>query len=434
MVYHVLFVVLGVVLLPIVLWRFVFDRRYRTGLRERTGRVEPTADGTSCVWIHGVSVGEVKAASSLIECLQRDFPQLEIVVSTTTTTGRTLAQELYPGVRVIYYPLDFGMFPGRALDRVRPCCVLLMELEIWPNFLWAAARRDLPVAVINGRISERSYRGYRRVLWLLPQLRYTDLFCVQIEAYRERLTALGIAPERVVVTGNMKYDGVLVERFTRGGDRLRNWLSPDGRKVLVCGSTHGREDEWLAAAVAEISRDRGQPIRLVTVPRHPERATAVVDSLRSVGLAPVLWSQCDDGQTLPALTDESVVVIDAIGRLEWFYSVCDVAFVGGSLVPHGGQNMMEPAALGKPVVFGPHTDNFRADVDLLLAANAAVQIKAPAGLVPALKRLLDDTDERERIAARVLSVIRNNQGATARTLGLIDPMLRGGIEPTATSA
>ncbi|MCA8943454.1 MAG: 3-deoxy-D-manno-octulosonic acid transferase [Planctomycetes bacterium] len=421
--YHSLFGVLGLLLSPVFAWRFVFDARYRTGLRERTGRVDPTPAGQDCVWIHGVSVGEVKAAASLIDRLRREFPELEIVVSTTTTTGRKVAREMYPDVRVIYYPLDFGWFPGRALDRIRPSCVLLMELEIWPNFLWASARRGIPVAVINGRISERSYRGYRLVLRLLPQLRYTDLFCVQIDAYRDRLTALGISPERVVVTGNMKYDGVLLKSPPRDSNGLRRWLSADGRKVLVCGSTHGREDEWVAMAVDELRNRTGETIRLVTVPRHPERAPTVVDALVTLGFEPVCWSACDDGSRLPELSDRSVVVVDTVGRLESFYGVCDVAFVGGSLVPHGGQNMMEPAALGKPVVFGPHTENFRADVELLLDADAAVQISSHDELVPQLIRMFGDPEARVRIGERVLAVIRRNQGATDRTLGLIRPML-----------
>ncbi len=421
-VYHVLVALLAVVFSPVILWRFTFDRRYRIGLRERTGVVPPTPADRRAVWIHGVSVGEVKAAATLIEGLRRDHPELDIVVSTTTSTGQKVARELYPDVRVIYYPLDLGWFPGRALDRIRPCCVLLMELEIWPNFLQAAARRRVPVAVINGRISASSFRGYRFVRWLLPQLRFLGLYCVQTEAYRERLLALGVSSDRIVVTGNMKYDGVLLKSAPDESSVLRDWLTRDGRQVLVCGSTHGREDEWVAAAIGRMESAAGDGVRLVTVPRHPERSTAVVDSLRAHGFRTVRWSECNAGD-LPKLGNSAVVVVDTIGRLETFYGACDVAFVGGSLVPHGGQNMMEPAALGKPTLFGPHTENFRTDVELLLSADAAVQVEGIESLRPALLRLLEDRTERERIAHRAIDVIRSNQGATDRTLGLLRPLL-----------
>ena len=272
--YHLLFVLFLALTLPLLLWRLCFDTRYRTGLLQRSGRapVRPRPAGQRCVWIHGVSVGEVKGAGTLIERLRRDHPDLHIVVSTTTPTGQQVARESYPDVELIYYPLDLLWFPGRALDRVKPDSVLLMELEVWPNFLQATARRHIPVSVINGRISERSFRGYRRVRWLLPQFRYVSMYCVQIQAYRDRLVALGIDPARIRVVGNMKYDAVsvLVAAADESGSRersgdLRSWLSPgEGGLVLVCGSTHGREDEWLAQSVRELEASGQTEVRLVT--------------------------------------------------------------------------------------------------------------------------------------------------------------------------
>lgn len=420
-VYHLLFIVVALVALPILVWRFATDRRYRTGLLERSGRVARTRPGQRCVWIHGVSVGEVRGCADLIARISAAHPEFEIVVSATTSTGYAMARMVYPGARVIYYPIDFGLFPRRALDRIRPDCVLLMELEIWPNFLQAAACRGVPVAVINGRISERSFRGYRYVRWLLPQLRYLGLYCVQIPAYRDRLLRLDVPGSRIVVTGNMKYDGAKLGELPARSAELREWLVPDGWALLVCGSTHGREDEWVARAAREIAA-AGRPLRLVTVPRHPERSPVVDDALTSQGFRPVRWTQCS--VALPELGPNDAVVVDAIGQLEAFYGACDVAFVGGSLVPHGGQNMIEPAALGRAVVFGPHTENFRVDVEMLLSAQAAVRISRPEELAETLERLLGDEVERAGLASRARDVIRSNQGATERTAGILAPLFR----------
>ena len=418
--YQGIFLLAAVVWFPVLLWRLAFDRRYRASFRARTGRVPPLPKARR-VWVHGVSVGEVKNLARLVEAVAARHPDVDIVVSATTPTGFDLARRLYPGRTVVQYPLDFGIFPGRALDRVQPDCVLLMELEIWPNFLQAAARRQVPVAVVNGRISERSFRGYRLARGLLPQFEWIEHYCVQDATYRDRLLALGVEPARIAVTGNMKYDGVSLRGAPAGSAALRRWLAFDERLVLVCGSTHGREEEWLFDALARVSRRLGRPVRLVLVPRHPERAAAVVEALGARGAEVLRWSML--GESRPALGEAAVVLVDTIGHLESFYGACDVAFVGGSLVPHGGQNMLEPAALGRAVVFGPHTWNFRADVELLLGVRAVVQIGGLDELDAALERLLGDQALRAELGERAVALIRGNQGATARTLELIAPLL-----------
>lgn len=427
--YHVVFLLFGVVYAPVALWRIAFDRRYRAALVPRTGRVEPTGGSHPVVWAHGVSVGEVKGLGRLLEAIEEHHPGVEVVVSATTRTGFELAQRLYAPRRVIRYPIDFGLFPGRALDRVRPGCVLLMELEVWPNFLQAASRRGIPVAVVNGRISERSFRGYRMVRGLLPQFDWIDLFCVQNDAYRERLEALGVEPARIAVTGNMKYDSVPLRSAPEDSRRLRGWLAGDGRRVVVCGSTHGHEEEWIAAVVQRVAAALGERVRLVLVPRHPERAPAVVEAVQQGGTALALWSRV--AERLPPLADDQGVLVDTIGHLEAFYGACDVAFVGGSLVPHGGQNMLEPAALGRAVVFGPHVANFRTDVELLLEAGAAVQVRDVAELERTLVDLLRDPARRDELGRRAVELIRANQGATGRTRALIDPLLRHAVRVAA---
>jgi 3-deoxy-D-manno-octulosonic-acid transferase len=415
--YQLLFLLLLVVYSPVILWRSLVDRRYRARFRQRTGRLPRVGDGREVVWIHGVSVGEVKAASNFIAELRQRRPDLQIVISTTTPNGHLIAQKEYPDLPVVFYPLDFGFCPGRALDRIRPCCVLLMELEIWPNFLQAASRRGIPVGVINGRISERTLRGYRRARGLLPQLDLIHVYCVQDRAYQTRLLELGVAAERVHVTGNMKYDSVVMGRHEAEAASLRPWLSAGGQPVLVAGSTHADEELAVLEALSAVRRQHGIDVRTVLVPRHPERASTVCEQLLAAGAQPVRWSEV--AATRPPLAPQAVLVVDTIGQLQGFYAAADVAFVGGSLIPHGGQNMLEPAAQGRAVIFGPHTANFGRDVELLLAADAVVQVPDRATFARELGRLLTDHDARAGLGARARQVIADNQGATARTLDLV---------------
>lgn len=401
-------------------WRLLFDRRYRQGLSQRLGFVPPSTQGKSVVWIHGVSVGEVKAAGSLIDQLTQGRPDLELVISSTTPTGYQLARDLYPHLRVIYYPLDLGPCPGIALGRIRPTCVLLMELEVWPGFLHAADRRSVPVAVINGRISEQSFRGYRLARTFLPQFNLIAMFCMQDEVYRHRLLDLNVDPLRTVVTGNMKYDNVRLGAADPD-PRLRQWLSPDDRPVIVCGSTHGEEELWLAADIATVAQSLGTSMRIVLAPRHPERAPGVRDRLAADGVVCRMWSQ--EGSLGEPLTDDQLVIVDTIGHLEKFYAACDVAFIGGSLIPRGGQNMVEAAAMGKAVMFGPHVSNFRKDVQLLLEADAACQVQDRADLRVRLAVLLADDSLRQGLGERAVALIQHNQGSTERTLEQLDPLL-----------
>lgn len=422
-IYQVVYLLVFLCYGPVLLWRMARWPGYREGFRERMGHVPRTTSTRPVIWIHGVSVGEIKAAGTLIEQLAADYAHAELVISSTTPAGHALARRLHPDRRVIFYPLDFARFPRRALDRIAPACVLLVELEIWPNFLQGAADRGIPVAVVNGRISERSFRGYRRVRGFLPQFDLIDLYCVQDDSYRKRLEALGVDPARIVVTGNTKYDGVLLK--ARGADTrdLRSWLAPEPeRRVLVAGSTHADEEVVLARVTAEVGARLGQPLRLVVAPRHPPRAGAVREALEKTGARARLWSTCH-AQPAPLAADE-ILIVDTIGQLEMFYGACDVAFVGGSLVPHGGQNMLEPAALGKAVVFGPHTGNFRADVQLLLNGAAAIQVVNADDLRERLLELCADPQRRAELGRRAVAVIGANQGATVRTLRRLEPLLR----------
>lgn len=422
-IYQPLFLVAFLVYSPLLLWRMLWDRRYRRGLRERMGGVPELLTDRDVIWVHGVSVGEVKAARNFISLLRERRPDLQLVISSTTPNGHEVARQEHPDLPVVFYPLDLGPFPGRALRRIEPRCVLLMELEIWPNFLQVAHRRGIPVAVINGRISERTFKGYRLARGLLPQLDLIGIYCVQDGSYRQRLLDLGVDAARVHVTGNMKYDSVVMGPPADGSSPLRRWLSPGGELVIVAGSTHADEELWLLEAARAASRTSGAAVRVVLVPRHPERSATVCEQLAAAGERPLRWSGVKDTAALPAIAADDVVVVDVIGQLQRFYAASDLAFVGGSLIPHGGQNMLEPAALGVATLFGPHTTNFHRDVEILLAAGGAIQIEDRAALASELAALCRDPGRRAELGRNARTVIAENQGATARTLDLVTALL-----------
>jgi 3-deoxy-D-manno-octulosonic-acid transferase len=256
----------------------------------------------------------------------------------------------------------------------------------------------------------------------LPQLPLIDRYCVQDQRYASRLRELGVPESSIHVTGNLKYDGVLLKDPPPESATLARWLSPDGRLVVVGGSTHGDEEQTLALATRAVAGRLGKSLRLVLAPRHPERAAGVLERLGALRLACVSWTKLA-GQPLGHLPDDAIVIVDTIGHLEAFYGACDIAFVGGSLVPRGGQNMLEPAALGKPVMFGPHTHNFTTDVRLLAEARAAIEVRDGPDFERQLEVLCRDSALRGEVGRRAVEVIRRNQGATRRTLELLHPLL-----------
>jgi 3-deoxy-D-manno-octulosonic-acid transferase len=370
-------------------------------------------------------VGEVLASRTLVAGIRESMPGWDVAISTTTRSGQEVARRTFPDLFVFYFPLDFSLSTARVLDRVRPAAVVLLELEIWPNFLLSTNRRGIPVFLVNGRITEKSVRGYRWLQRLIPEpLDRIGLYAVQTPVYRDRFLALGVPPGRVFVTGSMKLDTV----DTEGAEALRSEfagilrLSP-GDWVLIAGSTHEDEEEAALSAFRAVA-ERDPRARLVLAPRHLERLGAVEAAVRAAGFRPVRRTALRAGSGAGA---EPVVVLDTMGELRSVYAAADVVFVGGSLVPHGGQNVLEPAGLGKAVLTGPHTWNFEEVVEALASAGGIEVVQDAAALRDAVVRLHGDRGEAARRGAAAREAVLRGKGATKRTLDLVRARLTGAV-------
>ena len=409
-IYDVGWLVAAVVGSPYLLWRSWSRPGFGAGVRERIGGGSSLPAPTRPrVLVHGVSVGEVKAARSLVEELEARYPELEIVISSTTDTGMEVARATYPDHPVTRFPVDLSFCVKRFLRRVAPSFVVLVELEIWPNFLRHCNHNDVPVAVVNGRITEISQSRYFLFRRLLPEFNRISLFCVQSEEYAERFRRLDADPARILVTGNVKVDGLKTGRVEPGEDLKRLLGGKPAQGVLVCGSTHEPEERWLA----EIWRDCVPGMRLILVPRHPPRVSGIVAGLQEAGIEVQRLTELRAGEVTP---DPGVpALVDTIGELESVYALADLVFVGGSLVPHGGQNMLEPAAQARPCLFGPHVRNFRQEALLLLEADAAVQVEDREELARWLPELELDTERARAMGRRAMESVASQRGATAVT-------------------
>lgn len=422
-----------VVFAPYLVYRWASTGRYREGWAEKLRGEAPLRIGNRpCLWFHAVSVGEVLLLRPLIEEMSRRRPSWEIVISTTTSTGLAVARRTFPDLVTFYAPLDFSWATRRAVARIRPTVLALVELELWPNLIRAAKRAGAKVAIINARLSSRSFRGYRRLRRpLRSTLLRIDTVAAQDAAYAARFVELGIPEDRVRVTGSVKFDGLESDRNNAKTRSLRTLLglSPSDL-VFVAGSTMEGEESAVLAAYAAARRQH-PCLRLVLVPRHAERFDRVAEWLERSGQPLVRRSRLD-GPTPPPTpgTVPPVVLIDTIGELGAVWGLADVAFVGGSLLPgRGGQNMMEPAAFGASVMFGPHTANFRETVEQLLRHEAARRVADAEDLTRSLLADLDDPETAANRGAAGRTLVLSQHGAAGRTLAeldrLVDPAAPG---------
>jgi 3-deoxy-D-manno-octulosonic-acid transferase len=406
---------------PWLAYRAFRTRRYRRGLAAKLfGLSESPLPSARPVWFHGVSIGEIHLLRQVIAAFRRRRPYVPCVVSTTTDAGCDEARRCFPDLPVFFYPFDFSWAVRRTLRRVDPALVVLAEGELWPNFLLAARQYGVPVAVINGRMSPRSAARYRRLRWATaPLFACIDLYAAQTAEYAGAVCSLGAAPGRVHVTGSVKYDGAAGDRRNPRTEELRRLLNvADDDLVWVAGSTMAPEEE-IVAGVYRRARQTHPNLRLFLAPRQPDRFDEAADVLRRSG-APFLRRT-----TLTGPPDRgAVVLVDTIGELSALWGLADVAFVGGSLDGRrGGQNMIEPAAYGAAVVFGPHVWNFKEPTIRLIACGAAQQVRDAAELDAAVHVLLADTAARARMGAAARAFVQQQQGATETTVRLLDDLL-----------
>ena len=366
------------------------------------------------IWVHAVSVGESIAAAPMIRALLQRYPSLPITVTCMTPTGSERIQALFanePRIQHCYLPYDLPCAAKRFLDRVQPKLAVIMETELWPNHIHQCARRGIPVALANARLSERSAKGYGRFGKLTqPMLAEMSLFAVQTEAEAQRFRDLGARPETVEVTGSIKFDLTIAPALLQRAAELRAQWQAQERAVWIAASTHEGEDEVVLAAHRQLLANHPDAL-LILVPRHPERFNTVFELCRQQGFATVRRSTGD-----PVTAQTSVLVGDTMGELLFLYALADSAFVGGSLVPNGGHNLLEPAALAKPVLSGPHLFNFLEIAAQLRSAGALQEVEDAEGLALAVQRLFELPSDAQRMAQAGLKVMRTNQGALQRLL------------------
>ena len=427
--YRVLFAVFFWLSAPFYFLKMWRRGNWRPGFGQRFGKysakIKQALTNRHIVWFHAVSVGEVNICTQLIKAIEPRVPNVKIVVSTTTSTGMgELEKHLPSHVTRIYYPVDFRGTTVRSLATVHPEAIVLVEAEIWPNFLWRAFEREIPVFLVNARLSDRSFRGYKRFGFLFRPIfaQFAGVGC-QNEADAARLRELGFRPEAIHVVGNLKFDAAkLNERSLLDVAALLKQIGvAPGRQIIVAGSTHSGEEEILGAILRKL-RPKFPSAFLVVVPRHVERSRDAARGLEKHGLRFMFRSDVNIGTKL-AEGSLDALLVNSTGELRYFYEQADVVFVGKSLTAEGGQNPIEPGALGKAMVYGPNMQNFPAIVAAFAAGNGAVQVQDAAGLEKALEHLLSDEKGRAELGARAKEIVLKNLGAADRTVDMILPHL-----------
>ena len=416
------YVALLLVVSPVLLYRRLVHGKYRDGWGEKLWGRLPERDGSRpCLWLHAVSVGEVNICTQLIQALEPRAPNLKIVVSTTTSTGMGELQRRLPQhIEKIYYPIDGRKIVRRTLSVIHPSAIVLIEAEIWPNFLWHAADRGIPLFLVNARLSGRSFRGYKRFGFLFRPIfnSFAGVGC-QNEADAARLRELGFPADKVHAFGNLKFDAAKLEerRPLDVIDLLSQLGVKKGMPIIVAGSTHAGEEAILADLFLRL-REKFPGLFLVLVPRHFERGKEVGRELESRNVKFVYRSVITP-QTQREPGEVDCLLVNTTGELRFFYEHATVIFVGKSLTAEGGQSPIEPGALGKPMVFGPNMQNFAPIAEAFVKNNGAVQVRDAAELERAIAALLADPDRRNELGKNAIKVVHENLGAISRTVDMI---------------
>ncbi|MBF0417251.1 MAG: 3-deoxy-D-manno-octulosonic acid transferase [Magnetococcales bacterium] len=420
--YYLLLSLLILITLPIWIWRYITTPKYRGTVLRRLGWI-PAAEqapvrGGPRIWLHAVSVGEAMAARALASRITTTFPDCDLLVTTVTRTGQQVVRDKIPEARTHHFlTLDLPFCLNPLIAAIRPSLLVIMETELWPGLFRLLARRGIPICVVNGRISPRSFKRYHAIRWLTRRLLADgSLYLMQSPADAERLIAMGAPPERVQVTGNLKYDQALRPPDPALLQRLEARLSTPSQPVWIAASTHPGEEALLLAIHRTLLNHPLSP-RLILVPRHPERSGEILDLIGQKGLTCQRFSQ------LTGQWDAPLLLVDEIGWLAGLYRLARLVYLGGSLVPRGGQNMLEPASCGVPVLFGPHVFNFRDIAAQLLQAGGAIQVATAPELESRVIGLLESPETCQRMGEAARAIIPANAGALERTLEAIGGLL-----------
>lgn len=423
--YSLLLTVGFIILLPKFALDALSNGKYVTGLKERLGNLSLTKSDNPVVWLHCVSVGEAQAAQSLVRALGQNFPRHDLAISTTTVTGQQMARSLFgEQAAIFYFPIDWAWTVRRAMRMIQPSAVFVMETEVWPRLFRECRKQDIPVALLNGRLSEKSFRRYKLVRSFISRvLNDLTVAAVQTSDDADRFRELGLAKERIKVFGNLKFDSASISTDSGLTEEIRARFAFDkNRPLIVAASTHAPEEMVVLQAFKQ-ARHSHPAARLLVAPRHPERfhevAALLEESVFMVGRRSAPKSDSD--------AQDDIVLLDTIGELRDVYPLADIVFMGGSLIPHGGQNVIEPAAHGICTITGPHTHNFAAVTKAMLDENALIQLTSASDsaseLASVLTQFLSDGKRRHEIGERAKAVCRRNQGATGRSVELISQIL-----------
>lgn len=416
----------AIALIPMLLYRSISQNRYKKGWANRFGKFSRKQPDKKCIWIHAVSVGEVNATKTVVQQLKDKFPDFEIVITTTTDTGFARATTLYGSdLSVFYFPLDFSWIMRHAFKNLNPAICLLMELEVWPNFIQTANKSNVPVVVVNGRISEKSFAGYKKIKLVTRKMfNKLSLILAQTDEYARRFIEIGCPADKTIVTGSLKYDTAQITDKIKGAYELAAKLGIDDERLWVSGGTGNNEEKIIIETFKELkTKSQFNDLRLVIVPRKPERFDEVAKMITDFGYPLIRFSQIKAGTTQSIESKQAVILGDTMGDLRKFYSLATIIFVGRSLVPMGGSDMAEAAALGKCTMFGPHAFNFKQTVDALSSGNGAIVVEDKEQLLLTIRKCLNNPEFAETIAHNGREIIRRHQGATQKTIEQIEKLL-----------
>ncbi len=415
-VYDLLFILFALLYFPCLLIR----GKWHSGFKMRLGNLDHLAaeklEGKPCLWIHAVSVGEVLAIVDLVQKLREVLPQYTIICSTVTKTGNQLAQEkLGDDCTIIYAPLDFSWVVRKFVNTINPKIYISTETEIWPNLYTALHKRSIPILQINGRISDKAFKGYQRVRFLTKRiLSCVDIFCMQSLLDAQRIEQLGALKEKIRIVGNLKFDNMPSSIKIRKEDLGFR----EDEDLLIAGSTHPGEEDLLIDVYKKLAEEFSN-LRLVIAPRHIERTDAVMQLIEKKDFKPVRFSQINTNEK----GSGSIVVIDTIGHLRHMYGLAKIVFIGKTLTVGGGQNMIESASLGKPTIVGPLTQNFKDAVSIFLKEKALIQVKDSEELLASIRELLKDPEKSAAMGEAARKAVEKYQGATSKTIGAIEELL-----------